>query len=371
MLKVTLRKGYHSAFDDLVRYPPKGVQYDIPRLVTTSKSKTVTMMKRKLFRFYMRLTNKPHTIYVPQSKGSQLIHACSGVIPLNNSRWVLDIEHVNSFVGFQPGRRLENVKQEVERRLGSENCRKILPWSEAGKMSLLNGLDASNFKDKMEVVYPAMAPMKNVKKIEHGTPTVLYIGNNFFEKGARELLQAFDKIKNKIDLKLIIVSNTPKEYLEKYGKEVEFHEPKIPRQKILDEFYAKSDIFVLPSYHDTFGIVYEEAMNTMTPTIATDVFAIPEILEDAGITLKTPVSYYNDKYLFKWNSWADFGDYIRRHQFPEFVDKLARSIVNLVENDSLRKSMARRGRELIERGKLSVETRNENLRRIYEEAIRS
>lgn len=371
MINVTLRKGYHSAFDDLVKYPPKGVSYDIPKIVTTSKSKTVTTLKRKLFRLYMRVTNKPHSIYVPRKSGSQLIHACSGVIPLNNSPWVLDIEHVNSFVGFQPGRHLDNVKAEVEIHLASENCKKIMPWSEAGRMSLLNGLSASKFKDKIEVVYPAMAPMKNVKKIKHDKPTILYIGNNFFEKGARELLQAYDKIKNKIDFKLIIVSNTPKEYLEKYGKQVEFHEPKIPRQKILDEFYARSDIFVLPSYHDTFGIVYEEAMNTMTPPIATNVFAIPEILEDAGIILKSPVSYYNDRYLFNWKSWEEFGDYIKRHQFPEFVDKLSKSMAKLIEDDSLRKKMARRGRELIERGKISVETRNENLRRIYEEAIKA
>lgn len=371
MINVTLRKGYHSAFDDLVKYPPKGVSYYIPKIVTTSKSKTVTTLKRKLFRFYMRVTNKPHSIYVPQKRGSQLIHACSGVIPLNNSPWVLDIEHVNSFVGFQPGRHLDNVKAEVEKHLASGNCKKILPWSEAGKMSLINGLSSGRFKQKIEVVYPAMAPIKNVKKIKHDKPTILYIGNNFYEKGARELLQAFDKIKHKIDLKLIIVSNTPKEYLEKYGRQVEFHEPKIPRQRILDEFYAKSDIFVLPSYHDTFGVVYEEAMNTMTPSIATDVFAIPEILEDAGITLKTPVSYYNDKYLFNWKSWEEFGDYIRRHQFPEFVDKLSKAIVKLVEDDSLRKKMAKKGRELVERGKISVETRNESLRRIYEEAIKS
>jgi len=370
MINVTLRRGYHSAFDDLVKYPPRGVRYDIPKLVTTSKSKTITDIKRKLFRFYTRVTNKPHSIYVPHKSNSQLIHACSGVIPLNNSPWVLDIEHVNSFVGFQPGRHLSNVKTEVESRLSSSNCKKILPWSEAGKQSLLHGLDTKNFKHKIEVVYPAMAPIKKVKKIKHDKPTVLYIGNNFYEKGARELLQAFDRVKKKIDLKLIIVSNTPREYLEKYGKQVEFHEPKIPRQKIIDEFYAKSDVFVLPSYHDTFGVVYEEAMNTMTPPIATDVFAIPEIIEDGGITLKTPVSYYNDKYQFNWKSWEEFGDYIKRHQFPEFVDKLSKSMIKILEDDSMRKKMARRGRELIERGKISVESRNENLRRIYEEALK-
>jgi glycosyltransferase involved in cell wall biosynthesis len=370
-MKVTLRKGYHSAFDDLVKYPPKGVQYDVPKLVTTSKSKTITAIKRKLFRLYTCVANKPHSLYVPQKDGSQLIHACSGVIPLNNVPWVLDIEHVNSFVGFQPGRHLENVSKEVEKRLASDNCKKIMPWSEAGRMSLINGLDARKFKHKMEVVYPAMEPIKKVKKIRHDKPTVLYIGSNFYEKGARELLQAYDKIKMKIDLKLIIVSNTPKEYLEKYGKEVEFHEPNIPRQRILDEFYAKSDIFVLPSYHDTFGIVYEEAMNTMTPTIATDVFAIPEILEDGGVTLKTPVSYYNDKYLFNWKSWEEFGDYIKRHQFPEFVDKLGKATLRLLEDDSARKKMAKRGREIIEHGKISLESRNKKLQRIYEEAIKN
>lgn len=369
-IKVTLRRGYHSAFDDLVKYPPNGVEYDIPKLVTTSNSKAVATIKRKLFRFYTRLASKPHSIYVPTKSGSQLIHACSGVIPLNNSPWVLDIEHVNSFVGFQPGRHLDSVKKQVEKFLGSDNCKKIMPWSEAGRQSLLNGLDSQKFAHKMEVIYPAMSPV-NIKKIKHEKPTALYIGNNFFEKGARELLQAFDKIKNRIDLHLIIVSNTPQEYLKKYGKEVEFHEPNISRQKIFNEFYARSDIFVLPSYHDTFGMVYEESMSTMTPPIATNVFAIPEIIEDAGIILKAPVSYYNSKYLFNWESWKEFGNYIKKHQFPEFVDKLGKSIVKLVEDDRTRNKMVKRGRELVERGKISIETRNEKLRRIYEEAIKN
>lgn len=369
-IKITLRKGYHSAFDDLVKYPPKGVDYFIPNLVTTSKNKTVSLLKRKLFRLYTRMANKPHSIYVPTRSDTQLIHACSGMIPTNNSPWVLDIEHVNSFVGFQPGRHLASVKKKVESFLASDNCKKIMPWSEAGKISLLNGLDARKFEHKIEVVYPALAPVE-AKKIKHDRPTVLYIGNNFFEKGARELLQAFDRIKSRVDLKLVMVSNVPKDYVKKYGEEVEFYEPNIPRQKILREFYPRSDIFVLPSYHDTFGMVYEEAMSTMTPSIATNVFAIPEILEDAGMILKSPVSYYNSKNLFNWESWEEFGSFIRAHQFPEFVDKLGKAMVKLVEDDSLRKKMARRGREIVERGKVSIETRNEKLRRIYEEAIRN
>lgn len=370
MINVTLRRGYHSAFDDLVKYPPKGVKYDIPKMVTTSRNKTVNSIKRKLFRFYMRMSKKPHSIYVPMKNGTQLIHACSGVIPTNNFPWVLDIEHINSFVGFQPGVLLGTVKPKVEQYLSSPECKKIMPWSEAAKKSLLNGLKNDGFKDKLEVVYPAMAPVRGIRKIKHEKPTILFIGNNFYEKGARDLIYACEKARKKVDLHLIVISNTPDEFVKKYGKTVEFHEPKIPRNKIISDFYARSDIFSMPSYHDTFGVVYEEAMNMMTPVIATDVFAIPEILGDAGIMLKAPVSYYDDKYQFAWKTWESFGEYIKNHQFPEFVDKLSRSIVNLVEDDSLRKSLARKGRDRIERSEISVETRNERLRTIYEEAIK-
>ncbi|QQG40205.1 MAG: glycosyltransferase family 4 protein [Candidatus Aenigmatarchaeota archaeon] len=365
---VTLRKGNHSAFDDLVRYPPAGVNYDIPGSVTVRKNDLVTYVKKRVFVNYLKLTRSPQSVYVPQKRGSQLIHACSGIIPLNASPWVIDMEHVNSFVGFEAGRRLDQVKGKVERYLASDYCRKILPWSEAAKRSVLNGLDTRAFAHKIEVVYPAMAPLKNFRKKKHDVPTMLYIGNNFYEKGAREVVNAFLRVRKSMDARLRIVSWAPREFVEKYGDVVEFCEPIMPRSRIINEFYATADLFVLPSYHDTFGMVYEEAMATATPVVATDVFAIPEILGDAGSYVRAPVSYYNDKNLFKWDSWKSFGEYVRNHRFPKFEDKLVKTMTALLESPSARKKMAREGLRRVRNGPVSIKARNARLRRIYEEA---
>lgn len=367
MMRICLRLGYHTAHADLLRYPPRNVQYFKSSFVSSSKNKFVSNVKRKLFRAYTKMMNKPHSIYVPVPKNAQLIHATSGVIPTNKFPWVIDLEHVHSFVGFQPGRDLKNVKREIENYLFSEYCRKILPWSNACKKSILNGLD-KKLDDKIEVIHPTITAFK-VKKKKHDGVNILFVGNNFYEKGARELLHAYNNLKNKFDVNLTVISEHPSEFEKKYP-EVKFVRSPIPRKSVY-EHYSNSDIFTLPSYHDTYGLVYVEAMNFELPIVATNVFAIPEIVGNAGVLLQTPISYYNQKNLFAWKSWKIFGDHIKSHEFPNFVNTLTNSLSELIEDSSLRKKLGREGHRRVEKGPLSIKIRNEKLRRVYEEAIKN
>lgn len=364
---VCLRRGYHSVYDELVNYPPKSVEYYIPKLTTPSKSSAVNSVKRKLWRSYVHLFNKPNSIKVDQGK-SQLIHSGGGFLIENNFPWVVDVEHAASTVGFEAGR-LEKVKNIVEKFFASENCKKIMPWTEAGKNSLLNAFDTSKFSEKIEVVYPAMHKEKRYKRQKSEKPSILFVSVRFFTKGGREVLQAYEKLKEKFDVNLTIVSDVPEELQRKYP-DVIFKKPNIPREILLRDYFTKTDIFLLPSFMDTFGMVFLEAMAYSIPIVSTNVFAIPEIVEDAGYVVNVDkYSWYGKDYLFAWDSWEKWSDFVEREEKPELVNEIAEKVSSLIEDTSLRKKMGENGKRLLEK-KFSIEERNIRLKRIYEEAAK-
>jgi glycosyltransferase involved in cell wall biosynthesis len=367
-MKVCLRRGYHHVFDELINYPPPGVQYIIPKFVSPSgQFGFFNIFRRRIWRLYARVLNQPNAVYIP-SGDAQLIHSGSGFLPKNQMPFVVDVEHVASFVGFEVGM-LERVKHKVEHILSSDFCKKIMPWTAAAKESILNGLDAKKFLEKIEIVYPAMHPIQ-VKKKKHDKISLLFVSIRFFTKGGKELLQAYEVLKKSYDVDLTIVSQVPSSLKQKYP-DVKFFEPNIPRQKILNDFFATADIFVLPSYMDTFGMVFLEAMSVGLPIVSTNVFAIPEIVNGAGFVIDVDkYSWYGKKYLFAWDSWEKFEHYVTVREKPEIVSALVKKISQLIDDSSLRKKMGKEGRRQILRGKFSIKNRNKKLKQIYEEALK-
>lgn len=367
-MKVYLRKGHHPVYDDLVKHPPQGIEYMSPKFVSASKSSIADKAKKRAFSIYLHALNKPHAIYV-NSGDTELIHACSGIMIKNKKSWVIDTEHAASFAGFEAGR-LERVRPEIERLLSSHYCRKIMPWTNAGKMSILNGLDTSGFGDKIEVVYPAIEPFKHIKKEKHEKVSLLFISMRFFTKGGKELLEAYDILKKRYDIELTIISNVPEEWRRRYP-DIRFLEPKISRTDIMKNFFPRTDIFILPSYMDTFGMVFLEAMASGVPIVSTNTFAIPEIIGDAGVCIDVnKFSWYGSDGLFAWKSWKEFEGYCEKEEKPDVVESLIANTSKLIESSSLRRKMGAAGRTEVESGKFSIKRRNNQLKRIYEEAMK-
>lgn len=144
----------------------------------------------------------------------------------------------------------------------------------------------------------------------------------------------------------------------------EFFNFNFPNFKI---FYEKIDIFCLPTYVDSFGYALLEAMSIGLPLVATNIFAIPEIIEDGknGFLINTPLSDFR-------NYVPSFFDreLIKRKRIKMVINELVEKLSILIENSSLRRRMGKYGRQLVERGKFSIKERNEKLRRIYEESIK-
>ena len=116
----------------------------------------------------------------------------------------------------------------------------------------------------------------------------LFVGNVIKQKGVEELLQAFQMIKAKVSrpVELVIIGSKRDENFVQslhpfISAEVRFVDPL--KQTELVEWFQASDVFVLPSHLEGFGLVALEALATDTPVIATEVGGLVSLLgEGAG-----------------------------------------------------------------------------------------
>lgn len=157
---------------------------------------------------------------------------------------------------------------------------------------------------------------------------ILFLSRIHWIKGLDILVQAFARLaKERKDLHLLIIggdkdrySKVVKKWIRKYqiSEDVTFGGMLTGREKL--EAYADSDIFVLPSYSDNFGIVAAEAMASRLPVVISNRVGIYREVErnKAGIVIDAN------------------------------TESLYRAVKLLLENSELRKEIAAKGRKLVE-----------------------
>lgn len=184
-----------------------------------------------------------------------------------------------------------------------------------------NGIDLSDFSDlpdreKLRMRYPQLKDKQ----------TILFLGRLNQIKGLDILIKAYALIaEERQDTHLLIVGNTAERYTKKVNKwirqygideRVSFAGMLAGQEKI--EAYAGSDIFVLPSYSENFGMSAVEAMACGLPVVISNRVGIAKKIEEnkAGIIIDTN------------------------------VESLYRGIKLLLDNSTLKREIAVNGRKL-------------------------
>jgi len=182
---------------------------------------------------------------------------------------------------------------------------------------IYNGVDPTKFSSKRRKEAKKHFPM--LADIE--APKVLYLSRFIEKKGISILLKAISSILKREDVHFIFAGPGKKPDFDKYG---------IPQQNYTflgyinhEEtpfLYALSDIFVLPSLYENFPISILEAMASEAAVVSTNVGGIPEMIASGYNGILIP---------------------------PKDVDSLANALIQLIENDHLRKKIERNARKTI------------------------
>ncbi|SUY20970.1 glycosyltransferase family 4 protein [Clostridium perfringens] len=187
------------------------------------------------------------------------------------------------------------------------------------------GLDITKFTNEKyvkELTQNLLEKMKNKRNI-------LYVGSIIKRKNVELIIRAFNEIKKYKqykDVQLILIGKGEKKYIDscisllsKETKSSVIHEPFIENAQ-LKFIYEKSEIFLLPSLQEIFGMVLLEAMYFGVPTISSNSAGAETLIsnEENGIIIS---------------------------EFDEDIWK--EKICFLLDNESMRKKIGDKARETI------------------------
>lgn len=377
--------------------PPEGYQVLVGESKSKNEQQSTPVLNKKqqmMYKFDGKLRSVLPGVLWPEAKTLSYVllkKAQGSGIPLTPSvdlvyssqqlasgkfPWVVDLEYANALVDYGD---IRLVRRFVQRSLASKSCKRILPWSNWARRTLYRSLDCSSFKEKIATVHFGVPARDFAKKNNDDRLRLLFVGSinqfnylNFEWKGGFEVVDAFLELGKKYDdMELIMRSWVPPAIREKCANRPDVRILSSPlSEKALASLYASSDMFLFPSYLNL-GIAILEAMSFELPVVTVGLYDVPEAVQDmkTGVLLYPPPSTP----FYMWNGAPNHQDRrlllsIRKSR-PWMVNQIVEKTSLLIENGSLRRRIGRQARLLVEHGEFSLKNRNDNLKKIFDEAV--
>ena len=135
-----------------------------------------------------------------------------------------------------------------------------------------NTIDVDHFEREMARLQPERTALRARFGIPPEATFFLFVGRFVPQKGLSDLIEAFSRISPDGEAWLLLVGSGPLQ-AEIEGR-IEGNErvilPGFVQAEALPPFYALSDVFVLPSHAEPWGVVVNEALACGLPVIASD-----------------------------------------------------------------------------------------------------
>ena len=216
-------------------------------------------------------------------------------------------------------------------------------WRDKKVIVIYNGIDPVLYSKQDEGM-----KLKKELLIDHRYRLIGVIGNISPHKGQQDVIEAYVKIKEKMDkVKLLMIGKGKRSYvndLKKLVKKNHIDDSVIFTgfRTDIPEILQEIDLVVTASWTESFGRVTLEAMATGKPVVATNTGASPEIVIDGETGTLVPA------------------------RNPE---RLAEAMIDLLSDSEKAKQMGRKGRERVKE-RFTVQKYIENIECLYEEVMR-
>ena len=171
---------------------------------------------------------------------------------------------------------------------------------------------------------------------------VLMHASNFRPvKNIPTVIHVFAEVRRQVQSKLVMVGDGPeKASAEQLARELGIERDVLflGNQEVMEELLPLADVFLLPSKSESFGLVALEAMSAEVPVVASNVGGLPEVI-DNGVT-----GFLHD---------------------PEHLAGQVTSVLRLLGNEKLRRTMGRRARR-VARARFSVDEMVDRYVKVYD-----
>lgn len=321
-----------------------------------------------------------------------LIHVKNYTV-LNRVNWVVEHEH---------GYSLLPMSRKRIRTLTSRHCSKVIfmsryaRWTAASLLNEVGDSVGDEVLKKSTVIYPAVSRRTVGHDYDRDGPlNICFVGNEFIRKGGLSVWEVFNRLSSGYDIRLTLISNfrMPPVFRRKtlpgYPDYSVFQDrldalmktcsdrvnilEGVTRDEVLDTHLPQADIFVTPTFADSFGIANLEAMAQGLPIITTNINAIPEVIEDGvhGLLIDNSMgdSPLVDGALHMKHSWRQLGEDPLKY-LGHVSTRLEANLLKLIENPSLRRTLGVNAKMRFERD-FSMEVRNGRYEKLYREAVAS
>jgi glycosyltransferase involved in cell wall biosynthesis len=143
-------------------------------------------------------------------------------------------------------------------------------WIEAGKrLAERIGVDAST----ATVCAPGVPPARYAS-IADGR-TVLFVGSAFQFKGGPEALEIFGQVQERLPAARLLIAGPEHPYAEVAGVEWLGY---VSRDRLYADIYPKADVFLYPTKVDTAPLVVQEALAHGIPVVAPRAMGLPDLV---------------------------------------------------------------------------------------------
>ena len=140
----------------------------------------------------------------------------------------------------------------------------------------------------------AKKPIDAFRKViaPNGERILMHASNFRKIKRIADVIRIFAKVRKAVPSKLLLVGDGPERPMaEELARELEICDDVrfVGKQQDMEEIYAISDLFLLPSEYESFGLAALEAMAGGAPVISSNAGGLPEIIEPGVNGYMSPV----------------------------------------------------------------------------------